>query len=54
MFVLGQSAALNYWRNNGGFDMIMITKDNKVLCTTGLLEVFSLTNKTDYTLKMVE
>ncbi len=54
MFVLGESAALNYWRNNGGFDMIMVTKDNEVLCTTGLLEVFSLTNKSDYTLKMVE
>lgn len=54
MFILGQSAALKYWRDNGGFDMIMITKDNEVLCTTGLIEVFSLTNTTDYTLKMVE
>ncbi len=54
MFVLGESAALEYWRNNGGFEMIMITKDNEILCTTGLLEVFTLTNRTDYTLKMVE
>ncbi len=54
MFVLGESGALEYWRNNGGFEMIMITKDNEILCTTGLLEVFTLTNRTDYTLKMVE
>lgn len=54
MFILGQSAALQYWRDNGGFDMIMITKDNEVLCTTGLIEVFTLTNNTDYTVKMVE
>ncbi len=54
MFILGENAALEYWRNNGGFEMIMITKDNEILCTTGLLEVFTLTNRTDYTLKMVE
>ena len=54
MFILGESAALKYWRENGGFDMIMITKDNEILCTTGLLEMFTLTNSTDYTLKMVE
>ncbi len=54
MFILGQKAALQYWRDNGGFDMIMITKDNEVLCTTGLVEVFTLTNTTDYTVKMVE
>ena len=54
MFILGQKAALQYWRDNGGFDMIMITKDNEVLCTTGLIEVFTLTNTTGYTVKMVE
>lgn len=54
MFILGESAALKYWRDNGGFEMIMITKDNEILCTTGLLEVFTLTNSTDYTLEMVE
>lgn len=54
MFILGQKAALQYWRDNGGFDMIMITKDNEVLCTTGLIEVFTLTNTTNYTVKMVE
>ena len=54
MFILGQKAALQYWRYNGVFDMIMITKDNEVLCTTGLIEVFTLTNTTGYTVKMVE
>ena len=54
MFVLGEDAALNYWRNNGGFEMIMITTDNQVICTNGLIEVFNLTNKTDYTMNIVE
>ena len=53
-FVLGENAALKYWRENGGFEMIMINKDNEIMCTTGLIEVFTLTNRTDYTLKMVE
>lgn len=54
MFVLGSSSALKYWRDNGGFEMIMITKNNEVLCTTGLIEVFTLTNRTDYNARFVE
>ena len=54
MFVLGEDAALKYWRENGGFEMIMITKDNRILATTGLVEVFTLEKGSQYTLKMVE
>lgn len=54
MFILGEDSALKYWRDNGGFDMIMVTDDNRVVCTSGLIEVFTLTNKTDYTVSMVE
>lgn len=54
MFILGEDAALKYWRDNGGFDMIMITDDNRVVCTSGLIEVFTLTNKDNYTVSMVE
>lgn len=54
MFILGKDAALNYWRNNGGFEMVMITTDNEIFCTSGLVEVFNLTNKTDYTVSMIE
>ena len=41
MFVLGESRALNYWRQYGGFEMILITKSNQVICTKGLIDVFS-------------
>lgn len=54
MFVLGEDKALRYWRDNGGFEMIMITDDNRVVCTSGLIEVFTLTNTTDYTCTMTE
>lgn len=53
MFVLGESQALNYWRTYGGFDMILITDDNRVICTSGLIERFTLSNK-NYTLSYTE
>lgn len=53
MFVLGESAALNYWRKYGDFEMILVTTDNQVICTKGLIEKFTLTND-DYTLKFTE
>ena len=42
MFVLGESKALNYWRQYGGFEMILITTDDRIVCTKGLLEDFTL------------
>jgi len=54
MYVLGQKAALKYWRNYGGFDMIMITNEGEVICTAGLIEVFTLTDTLDYTVSFVE
>lgn len=53
MFILGESQALNYWRANGGFEMILITNDNRIICTSGLMEQFELTDS-DYTLKYTE
>ena len=42
MFVLGETKALNYWRQYGGFEMILVTSDDRIVCTRGLLEEFSL------------
>lgn len=53
MFVLGESRAINYWRTYGGFEMILVTKENQVICTKGLIEEFTLTNE-NYGLKFVE
>lgn len=54
MCVLGESGAFNYWRSYGkgedGFEMILVTEDNRVVCTTGLVEEFSL-SVDDYTLE---
>ncbi len=42
MYVLGEAKALNYWRQYGGFEMILITSDDRIVCTRGLLEEFTL------------
>lgn len=53
MYVLGESRAINYWRTYGGFEMILVTKESKIICTKGLIEEFTLTNE-NYGLKFVE
>ena len=53
MFVMGETNALNYWRANGGFEMILVTRNNEVICTKGLMEEFTLSNDT-YTLTYKE
>ncbi|MCR5090523.1 MAG: FAD:protein FMN transferase [Oscillospiraceae bacterium] len=55
MFVLGESRALNYWRTYGGFEMILVTKSNQIICTKGLIDTFSLNEQNSgYTLKFAE
>ncbi len=41
MFVLGETRALNYWRQHGGFEMILINKNNQVICTKGLIDIYT-------------
>lgn len=53
IFVLGETNGLNYWRNHGGFEMIMVNSSNEIICTSGLIEEFTLANDS-YTLKFTE
>lgn len=53
LYILGETAALNYWRTYGGFEMVLVTNDNRVVCTSGLIEQFTLTSD-NYTLKFSE
>ncbi len=55
MFVLGETRALNYWRAYGGFEMILITKSNQIICTKGLIESYTANAAAgDYKLKFAE
>lgn len=58
LFVLGENKAVSYWRSygntkDGGFEMIMVTKDNSIICTKGLMEKFTLSND-NYKLSFTE
>ena len=53
LFVLGESRAINYWRTYGGFEMILVTSDNRIVCTKGLIDNFTQTVDT-YTLRFSE
>ena len=48
-----RSRHLNYWRTYGGFEMILVNKDNQITCTKGLMEQFTLAND-NYTLRYTE
>ena len=36
MFVLGEQGALDNWRQNGGFELVLVTADGRVVATDGL------------------
>lgn len=41
LFVLGADGALDYYESRGGFELVLITKDSRVIVTPGLAESFS-------------
>ena len=54
LFVMGETNALRYWRTYGkDFQMILVTKNGEVVCTSGLIEEFHLENQ-NYTLRFSE
>lgn len=36
MFVLGEQGALDNWRENGGFELVLVTADGRIVATDGL------------------
>lgn len=43
LFVMGLDDAVQFWRENGGFEMILVSEDGQVSVTEGLEESFTLT-----------
>ena len=54
LFILGREKALDYWRQYGGFDAILVDEDDQVWVTGGLKDAFSLTKGGAFTLRLVE
>ena len=36
MFVLGEQGALDSWRQYGGFELVLVTQDGRIVATEGL------------------
>lgn len=53
VFVMGAERAEALWRDMGGFDMLLITKDGEVIITEGAAERFTLSDKS-LTLRVVK
>ena len=44
LFVMGAEEAENYWRDNSGFELIIITEEGQILITEGVADQFTLGN----------
>lgn len=53
LYLMGSQRAIKCWRTYHNFEMIIVTQDNQILCTSGLTEQFSL-DTTDYSLSYIE
>ena len=54
LFVLGRDGAVNYWRQYGGFEAVLVDDSDTVWITAGLADKFTLNNDAGYTLRIVE
>jgi thiamine biosynthesis lipoprotein len=43
LFVMGMENAIEYWKRNGGFDMILLTGENELIISEGIKDNFTLT-----------
>ena len=41
LFVMGKDGALSFYDERGGFELVLITKDNEVIITPGLADLFT-------------
>lgn len=54
VFVLGVEDALTLWRTEGGFELVLVTAENAVIITKGLVDVFEFDQSSGYTLEYVK
>lgn len=54
LFVMGAEKAEDYWRENGGFDMILVTDEKEIILTEGISDDFTLGIDRSETLRVLE
>ena len=48
LYVMGEEAAVDFWRQQNSFDMVLVTDDGRVLYTSGLADCFNETEGSGY------
>ena len=51
---MGAEEAGNYWRENGGFDMLLVTNENEIILTEGIADRFTLGDGREETVQVLE
>lgn len=54
LYVMGLAAAEDFWRQTGGFDMVLISKDGRVLYTPGLADRLTEVEGSGYAYASIE
>ncbi len=54
LFVMGAENAEAYWRETGGFDMLLVTDENEIILTEGIAGRFSLGDERTETVRVLE
>lgn len=54
LFVMGPEKAEEYWRENGGFDMLLVTDENEIILTEGIADNFTLSDGRDETVRVLK
>lgn len=53
LFVMGAEKAEEYWRANGGFDMLLVTDDGEIILTEGIAGRFTLSDGRTETIRVL-
>lgn len=54
LFVMGEDGAVEYWRANGGFDMLLVTEDGEIILTEGIAGQFTLNENRTEQIRVIE
>ena len=54
LFVMGAQSAEQYWRENGGFEMLLVTDSGEILITEGITENFTLNEGRTETVRVLQ
>lgn len=54
LFVMGAEKAEEFWRENGGFDLVMITDENEIILTEGIADSFTLSDGRNEAIRVLQ